>query len=206
MVDPSFQGGGGLEEVPVYQDGTGNGVTAVFWDSSIKKLHVSKEDFATYNHEHSQYATTSWVSSSFATANHTHSQYATKTYVDDTFSVIGHTHSQYVTLDTAQTINGKKTFKPGLITGDVTNVYIEFSGGNSLSGKDKNASISNLYFNYTSATQNTRIDKDNNFMTAGDVAAYSTEDLRCSRYIDQTCSHKTAGAGLCCGNSQTILL
>ena len=172
MVDSQMMGG--LSNLAITHKGDGNGVSWLQWDSEKKELIAHKANYANVDHVHLEYATSSWVSSSFAAANHTHSQYATKTYVDDTFSVIGHTHSQYVTLDSAQTINGKKTFKPGLITGDVTNVYIEFSGGNSLSGKDKNATISNLYFNYNSSSKNTKIDKDNNLSTAGDVAAYST--------------------------------
>lgn len=172
MVDSQMMGG--LSNLDITHKGNGNGVSWLQWDSEKKELIAHKSNYAYIDHVHLEYATSSWVSNNFAAASHTHPQYATKTYVDDTFSVIGHTHSQYVTLDTAQTITGKKTFSAGLITGDVTNVYIEFSGGNSLSGKDKNAAISNLYFNYTSASKNTKVDKDNNFMTAGDVAAYGT--------------------------------
>lgn len=185
-IDPSFQGGG-LDKIDVNLSGTGNAVTSVTWDSTYKRLNVVKgTSFALLEHTHSQYATTSWVSNNFASASHTHSQYATTAWVNNNFASSEHTHDSryytinginsllegYVTLGTAQTVTGYKTFSAGLITGDVSNIYIEHSSGNSINGRDKNAAISNLYLNYVSSSQFTRIDGSNNIVTAGDVVSY----------------------------------
>lgn len=43
-----------------------------------------------------------------------------------------------------------------------------------INGKDQNNNVANLYLNYNSASNNTKIDKDNNISTSGDIVAYST--------------------------------
>lgn len=88
-----------------------------------------------------------------------------------------HSHSNKNYLDAInQNLSTSSTplFAGGIITGDNTDVHIEHSGGNSINGKDQNNNVANLYLNYNSASNNTKIDKDNNISTSGDIVAYST--------------------------------
>lgn len=92
--------------------------------------------------------------------------------------------SVYVTLGTEQTITAQKTYTSlgwyngvGILkAGPKNNVHIIFGAGsgNVINGVTSGESIGNLYFNYTSSSQYTRIDSSNNIITGGDVVAYST--------------------------------
>lgn len=56
-VDPSFEGGGGLESIPISTSGSGNAVTAIAWNGSLKRLDVTKgQTFSLSGHTHDQYA------------------------------------------------------------------------------------------------------------------------------------------------------
>ena len=88
-----------------------------------------------------------------------------------------HSHSNKNYLDAInQNLSTSSTplFTGGIITGDKTDIHIEHSKGNSINGKDQNNNVANLYLNYNSASNNTKIDKDNNISTSGDIVAYST--------------------------------
>ena len=88
-----------------------------------------------------------------------------------------HSHSNKNYLDAInQNLSTSSTplFTGGIITGDKTDIHIEHSRGNSINGKDQNNNVANLYLNYNSASNNTKIDKDNNISTSGDIVAYST--------------------------------
>lgn len=81
--------------------------------------------------------------------------------------------SNYVTLNTQQIVTGLKTFRPGIRSGSPdTDLGIVTSSGNSINGMDKGV-IGNLYLNYQGTSSFTKIDKNNNFITAGDVIAYA---------------------------------
>ncbi len=90
----------------------------------------------------------------------------------------------YVTLNTTQTITAQKTFTNRvwfngvgmLYAGPSSNVHLVIGtgSGNVINGYTASESIGNIYFNYRSGSQYTRIDASNNFATAGDVVAYST--------------------------------
>lgn len=81
--------------------------------------------------------------------------------------------SNYVTLNTQQIVTGLKTFRPGIRSGNPdTNLGIVTSPGNSINGMDKGV-IGNLYLNYQDSNAFSRVDKNNNFITTGDVVAFS---------------------------------
>ena len=82
----------------------------------------------------------------------------------------------YVTVDTAQTVTGAKKFTAVTHIGPTNNVHILLgkNSGNVINGVNTNDAIANLYFNYTSGTQYTKIDATNNLTTTGDVVAMST--------------------------------
>ena len=92
--------------------------------------------------------------------------------------------SVYVTLNTTQTITAQKTFTNRvwfngvgmLYAGPSSNVHLVIGtgSGNVINGYTASESIGNIYFNYRSGSQYTRIDASNNFATTGDVVAYST--------------------------------
>ncbi|MGM9754528.1 MAG: tail fiber domain-containing protein [Parabacteroides sp.] len=79
----------------------------------------------------------------------------------------------YVTLSTSQTITAQKTFKAGMITGDTSGVYLQFSTGNGIVGY-KAGSVSYIYLNYQSTLDYTRVTNTNTVETTGDVIAYAT--------------------------------
>ena len=79
----------------------------------------------------------------------------------------------YVTLSTSQTITAQKTFKAGMITGDTSGVYLQFSTGNGIVGY-KAGSVSYIYLNYRSTLDYTRVTGSNDIETTGDVIAYAT--------------------------------
>lgn len=79
----------------------------------------------------------------------------------------------YVTLSTSQTITAQKTFKAGIITGDTSGVYLQFSTGNGIVGY-KAGSVSYIYLNYQSTLDYTRVTNTNTVETTGDVIAYAT--------------------------------
>ncbi len=97
---------------------------------------------------------------------------------DGRFYTISHSEidglsSNYVTLNTQQIVTGLKTFRPGIRSGSPdTDLGIVTSSGNSINGMDKGV-IGNLYLNYQGTSSFTKIDKNNNFITAGDVIAYA---------------------------------
>ncbi len=82
----------------------------------------------------------------------------------------------YVTVDTAQTVTGAKKFTAQTHIGPTNNVHIllGMNSGNVINGVNVSNAIANLYFNYTSGTQYTKIDATNNLTTTGDVVAMST--------------------------------
>lgn len=81
--------------------------------------------------------------------------------------------SNYVTLNTQQIVTGLKTFRPGIRSGNPdTDLGIVTSSGNSINGMDKGV-IGNLYLNYQGSNAFCRVDKNNNFITTGDVVAFS---------------------------------
>lgn len=81
--------------------------------------------------------------------------------------------SNYVTINTQQTITGLKTFRPGIRSGNPdTDLGIVTSSGNSINGMDKGV-IGNLYLNYQGASDFTKIDKNNNLITTGDIVAFA---------------------------------
>lgn len=85
----------------------------------------------------------------------------------------------YVTVDTAQTVTGAKKFTAQTHIGPTDNVHILLgkvgnTAGNVINGVNTSDAIANLYFNYTSGTQYTKIDATNNLTTTGDVVAMST--------------------------------
>lgn len=79
----------------------------------------------------------------------------------------------YVTLSTSQTITAQKTFKAGMITGDTSGVYLQFSSGNGIVGY-KAGSVNYIYLNYQSTLDYTRVTNTNTVETTGDVIAYAT--------------------------------
>lgn len=78
----------------------------------------------------------------------------------------------YVTLSTSQTITAQKTFKAGMITGDTSGVYLQFSTGNGIIGY-KAGSVSYIYLNYQSTLDYTRVTNTNTVETTGDIVAYA---------------------------------
>ena len=92
--------------------------------------------------------------------------------------------SVYVTLNTTQTITAQKTFTERvwfngagiLYAGPSSNVHLVIGtgSGNVINGYTASDSIGNIYFNYRSGSQFTRIDGNNNLQTSGDIVAYST--------------------------------
>lgn len=78
----------------------------------------------------------------------------------------------YVTLSTSQTITAQKTFKAGMITGDTSGVYLQFSTGNGIVGY-KAGSVSYIYLNYQSTLDYTRVTNTNTVETTGDIVAYA---------------------------------
>lgn len=92
--------------------------------------------------------------------------------------------SVYVTLNTKQTITAQKTFTERvwfngvgiLYAGPSSNVHLVIGSGsgNVINGYTSSGSIGNIYMNYRSGSQFTRIDGNNNFQTSGDIVAYST--------------------------------
>lgn len=78
----------------------------------------------------------------------------------------------YVTLSTQQTITATKTFKAGMITGDTSGVYLQFSTGNGIVGY-KAGSVSYIYLNYQSTLDYTRVTNTNTVETTGDIVAYA---------------------------------
>ena len=92
--------------------------------------------------------------------------------------------SVYVTLNTTQTITAQKTFTNRvwfngvgmLYAGPSSNVHLVIGtgSGNVINGYTASESIGNIYFNYRSGSDYTRIDANNNIVTTGDVMAYGT--------------------------------
>lgn len=83
--------------------------------------------------------------------------------------------SGYVTLSTQQTITAQKTFKAGMITGDTSGVYLQFSTGNGIVGYNaEKGVVSYIYLNYRSTLDYTRVTGSNDIETTGDVIAYAT--------------------------------
>lgn len=83
--------------------------------------------------------------------------------------------SGYVTLSTQQTITAQKTFKAGMITGDTSGVYLQFSTGNGIVGYNaEKGVVSYIYLNYQSTLDYTRVTGSNDIETTGDVIAYAT--------------------------------
>lgn len=81
--------------------------------------------------------------------------------------------SNYVTLNTQQIVTGLKTFRPGIRSGNPdTDLGIVTSSGNSINGMDKGV-IGNLYLNYQGSNAFSRVDKNNNIITTGDIVAFS---------------------------------
>ena len=81
----------------------------------------------------------------------------------------------YVTLSTSQTITAQKTFKAGIITGDTSGVYLQFSNGNGIVGYNaEKGVVSYIYLNYRSTLDYTRVTGSNDIETTGDVIAYAT--------------------------------
>lgn len=90
----------------------------------------------------------------------------------------------YVTLNTTQTITAQKTFTNRvwfngvgmLYAGPSSNVHLVIGtgSGNVINGYTASESIGNIYFNYRSGSDYTRIDANNNIVTTGDVVAYGT--------------------------------
>lgn len=90
----------------------------------------------------------------------------------------------YVTLNTTQTITAQKTFTNRvwfngvgmLYAGPSSNVHLVIGtgSGNVINGYTASESIGNVYFNYRSGSDYTRIDANNNIVTTGDVMAYGT--------------------------------
>lgn len=81
----------------------------------------------------------------------------------------------YVTLSTSQTITAQKTFKAGMITGDTSGVYLQFSTGNGIVGYNaEKGVVSYIYLNYQSTLDYTRVTGSNDIETTGDVIAYAT--------------------------------
>ena len=81
----------------------------------------------------------------------------------------------YVTLSTSQTITAQKTFKAGMITGDTSGVYLQFSSGNGIVGYNaEKGVVSYIYLNYQSTLDYTRVTGSNDIETTGDVIAYAT--------------------------------
>lgn len=78
----------------------------------------------------------------------------------------------YVTLSTSQTITAQKTFKAGMITGDTSGVYLQFSTGNGIVGYNA-GNVSYIYLNYQTTLKYTRVTADNHIETTGDIAAYA---------------------------------
>lgn len=78
----------------------------------------------------------------------------------------------YVTLSTSQTITAQKTFKAGMITGDTSGVYLQFSTGNGIVGYNA-GSVSYIYLNYQSTLDYTRVTNTNTVETTGDIVAYA---------------------------------
>lgn len=81
--------------------------------------------------------------------------------------------SGYVTLSSSQTVSGLKHFSPGLTSGNKSDVWIQISSGNSISGMHQ-SSIANLYLNYVSSSKNVRITGDCDIIAAGDIVASAT--------------------------------
>lgn len=79
----------------------------------------------------------------------------------------------YVTLSTQQTITATKTFKAGMITGDTSGIYLQFSTGNGIVGY-KAGNVSYIYLNYQTTLKYTRVTADNHIETTGDIVAYAT--------------------------------
>lgn len=90
----------------------------------------------------------------------------------------------YVTLNTTQTITAQKTFTNRvwfngvgmLYAGPSSNVHLVIGtgSGNVINGYTASESIGNIYFNYRSGSDYTRIDANNNIVTTGDIMAYGT--------------------------------
>lgn len=80
----------------------------------------------------------------------------------------------YVTLSTSQTITAQKTFKAGIITGDTSGVYLQFSNGNGIVGYNaEKGVVSYIYLNYRSTLDYTRVTGSNDIETTGDIVAYA---------------------------------
>lgn len=80
----------------------------------------------------------------------------------------------YVTLSTSQTITAQKTFKAGMITGDTSGVYLQFSNGNGIAGYNaEKGVVSYIYLNYQSTLDYTRVTGSNDIETTGDIVAYA---------------------------------
>lgn len=80
----------------------------------------------------------------------------------------------YVTLSTSQTITAQKTFKAGMITGDTSGVYLQFSNGNGIVGYNaEKGVVSYIYLNYRSTLDYTRVTGSNDIETTGDIVAYA---------------------------------
>lgn len=81
--------------------------------------------------------------------------------------------SNYVTLNTQQIVTGLKTFRPGIRSGNPdTDLGIVTSSGNSINGMDKGV-IGNLYLNYQGPNAFSKVDKNNNLITTGDIVAFA---------------------------------
>ena len=81
--------------------------------------------------------------------------------------------SNYVTLNTQQIVTGLKTFRPGIRSGNPdTYLGIVTSSGNSINGMDKGV-IGNLYLNYQGPNAFSKVDKNNNLITTGDIVAFA---------------------------------
>ena len=86
--------------------------------------------------------------------------------------------SGYVTLSTQQTITAQKTFKAGMITGDTSGVYLQFSNGNGIVGYNaEKGVVSYIYLNYRSTLDYTRVTGSNDIETTGDIVAYAESSV-----------------------------
>ena len=93
-------------------------------------------------------------------------------------SVIHHTHSNKTYLDVINqnlAITSSRAFKEASI-GPSNSVHILLGkgSGNCINGVNSSNAVANLYFNYRSDTEYTKVDGSNNVTTTGNVAAFST--------------------------------
>lgn len=100
----------------------------------------------------------------------------TGTFSTITTSDISGLSGEYVTISTDQTVTGTKWFTARTTIGPKTNAHIllGYGSGNCINAYDASEAYWNLYFNYRSSSEYTRVDPNNNFVTSGDIVAYAT--------------------------------